>query len=327
MLGYRAQSNFIHTGSIDDRQQCIRRRGERAGHRHGHGQRTQLGHASSLQSGQRIPDGKRYHGSPAQETRSDIARSRSTLFPAQARTVQAIRLLVLFAIAFRSRILLLDHWEHYCRRVLRAATRRQRRCARRACCCSPWASFSAPWWRGCLPFISFRAFANSSSRPTRRISFMAFITGCKASSTLQQFALLQSAVRRQLHHRALHAVPRLESEHGRADRLEFRHQPAARQPVPLRDWQPNDGLGRAVHDQHPPVELIVPARQTRIGEHNYLGNNIHYPPDGRTGSNCLLGTKVMIPIEGPCVKTSACWGRPASRFRASSTATRPSCSP
>ena len=35
------------------------------------GDNTQLGHASSLQSGQRIPDGKRYHGSPAVETKSD----------------------------------------------------------------------------------------------------------------------------------------------------------------------------------------------------------------------------------------------------------------
>ena len=32
------------------------------------GNDTQLGHASSLQSGQRVPDGKHYHGSPAQET-------------------------------------------------------------------------------------------------------------------------------------------------------------------------------------------------------------------------------------------------------------------
>ncbi len=32
---------------------------------------TQLGHASSLQSGQRVPHGKHYHGSPAQETTAD----------------------------------------------------------------------------------------------------------------------------------------------------------------------------------------------------------------------------------------------------------------
>ena len=38
--------------------------------------------------------------------------------------------------------------------------------------------------------------------------------------------------------------------------------------------------------------------KTRIGDHNYLGNNIQYPPGGRTGANVLLGTKVMIPVDG-----------------------------
>jgi non-ribosomal peptide synthetase-like protein len=36
-----------------------------------------------------------------------------------------------------------------------------------------------------------------------------------------------------------------------------------------------------------------------IGRNNFLGNGIAYPPGGRTGDNCLLGTKVMIPLSGP----------------------------
>ena len=36
-----------------------------------------------------------------------------------------------------------------------------------------------------------------------------------------------------------------------------------------------------------------------IGRNNFLGNGITYPPGGRTGDNCLLGTKVMIPVSGP----------------------------
>ncbi|MFE6163849.1 Pls/PosA family non-ribosomal peptide synthetase [Streptomyces sp. NPDC056486] len=36
-----------------------------------------------------------------------------------------------------------------------------------------------------------------------------------------------------------------------------------------------------------------------IGPHNFLGNHIAYPAGGRTGENCLLATKVMIPLEGP----------------------------
>jgi non-ribosomal peptide synthetase-like protein len=35
-----------------------------------------------------------------------------------------------------------------------------------------------------------------------------------------------------------------------------------------------------------------------IGPHNFIGNNIAYPAGGRTGDNCLLATKVMIPLDG-----------------------------
>jgi non-ribosomal peptide synthetase-like protein len=36
-----------------------------------------------------------------------------------------------------------------------------------------------------------------------------------------------------------------------------------------------------------------------IGARNFLGNRIAYPAQGRTGENCLLATKVMVPVDGP----------------------------
>ncbi len=36
-----------------------------------------------------------------------------------------------------------------------------------------------------------------------------------------------------------------------------------------------------------------------IGERSFLGNNIAYPAQAKVGGNCLLGTKVMVPIDGP----------------------------
>ena len=36
-----------------------------------------------------------------------------------------------------------------------------------------------------------------------------------------------------------------------------------------------------------------------IGTGNFLGNNIAYPAQGRTGDDCLLATKVLVPIDGP----------------------------
>jgi non-ribosomal peptide synthetase-like protein len=38
--------------------------------------------------------------------------------------------------------------------------------------------------------------------------------------------------------------------------------------------------------------------RTSIGARNFLGNDIVYPSQGRTGDNCLLATKVMVPIDG-----------------------------
>ncbi|MFJ7072056.1 Pls/PosA family non-ribosomal peptide synthetase [Streptomyces sp. NPDC098781] len=35
-----------------------------------------------------------------------------------------------------------------------------------------------------------------------------------------------------------------------------------------------------------------------IGPRNFLGNRIAYPSRGRTGDNCLLATKVMVPVDG-----------------------------
>jgi non-ribosomal peptide synthetase-like protein len=35
-----------------------------------------------------------------------------------------------------------------------------------------------------------------------------------------------------------------------------------------------------------------------VGASNFLGNYIAYPTQGRTGDNCLLATKVMVPIDG-----------------------------
>jgi non-ribosomal peptide synthetase-like protein len=49
----------------------------------------------------------------------------------------------------------------------------------------------------------------------------------------------------------------------------------------------------------------------RIGKSNFLGNDIVYPAGGRTGDNCLLATKVMVPLEGPIREGVGLLGSPA----------------
>ena len=48
-----------------------------------------------------------------------------------------------------------------------------------------------------------------------------------------------------------------------------------------------------------------------IGAHNFLGNLIAYPAGGRTGDNCLLATKVLVPIDGEVRQGVGLLGSPA----------------
>jgi non-ribosomal peptide synthetase-like protein len=50
--------------------------------------------------------------------------------------------------------------------------------------------------------------------------------------------------------------------------------------------------------------------RTTIGAHNYVGNVVYYPPDGETGENCLLATKVIIPIDGEVRENVGLLGSP-----------------
>ncbi|MFE6914796.1 Pls/PosA family non-ribosomal peptide synthetase [Streptomyces rubiginosohelvolus] len=51
--------------------------------------------------------------------------------------------------------------------------------------------------------------------------------------------------------------------------------------------------------------------RTAVGPRNFLGNRIAYPPQGRTGDNCLLATKVMVPIDGPVREGVGLLGSPS----------------
>ncbi len=56
-----------------------------------------------------------------------------------------------------------------------------------------------------------------------------------------------------------------------------------------------DGLSIVNTDVSSTSFRVSPAS---IGSHNFLGNYIAYPSGGRTGDNCLLATKVMVPLDG-----------------------------
>jgi non-ribosomal peptide synthetase-like protein len=48
-----------------------------------------------------------------------------------------------------------------------------------------------------------------------------------------------------------------------------------------------------------------------IGARNFLGNHVAYPAGARTGENCLLATKVMVPFDGPVREGVGLLGSPS----------------
>ena len=50
---------------------------------------------------------------------------------------------------------------------------------------------------------------------------------------------------------------------------------------------------------------------TAVGARSFLGNQIVYPPQAAVGEDCLLGTKVMVPMTGPLRTGTGLLGAPA----------------
>jgi len=75
------------------------------------------------------------------------------------------------------------------------------------------------------------------------------------------------------------------------------------------------GSGTMVADGLPIINADFSSTSFRvspvfIGAHNFVGNNIAYPSGGRTGDNCLIATKAMIPLDGEIRSGTGLLGSP-----------------
>jgi non-ribosomal peptide synthetase-like protein len=308
LLGYRAQSNFIHTGPVEIGRNAFVGEASVLDIGTAMGNDTQLGHASSLQSGQRVPDGKRYHGSPAQETKSDYCPIENTPCSSFRRgLVDLVQLLVLFTVVFPAPILLLAYWEHYSAALGYGGS-----------------GVDA----GTLLLASLGSFIGSLLAALTAVTVIPRICQrfLKTDRTYSLYGF---------HYRLQTLIAQFSNS--RLLNLLFGDSSAIVHYMRLIGWNLNKveqtgsnfgtnqqhdnpflcdiGSGTMVSDGLSMINMYQSSSsfrlaRTRIGDHNYLGNNIHYPPDGRTGANCLLGTKVMIPIDGPVRENVGLLGSP-----------------
>ncbi len=315
LLGYRARANFIEIGPIDIGRDAFVGEASVLDIDTAMGDGAQLGHSSSLQKGQRVPDGRRYHGSPAVQTQSDYCPVAPMDCSTLRRGVYAgLQLVGVVGVASPFSILMLNYWYEIFARLTGVPAVHFHDVTSTFVSLMLIASaglivgglllglgvvYAVP--RLCNLFLKpgrtyvlygFHYWLQTVISRTSNSRFYNLLFG--DSSSIVQYMRFVGWT--------LNEVEQTGSNFGTNQRHDnpFLCEIGSHTMV-------SDGLSMINMHMSSSSFQLAPAR---IGERNYLGNDIHYPPDGRTGANCLLGTKVMIPIDGPVRENVGLLGSP-----------------
>ena len=307
VLGYRAQSNFIHIAPVEFGSNAFVGEASVIDIDTVMGDDTQLGHASSLQSGQRVPDGKRYHGSPAVETTSDYCPIES-MESGWLRTAfySSLELGALFLVAIPVSVLASHLWDQYFDAGLGLGSSTLSLLGTSA------AAFFGAMVLGLaaiyvIPRLCMAFLKPGVTYPTFGFHYLLHSIILRVSNS-HFFCVLfgdSSFITRHMRYLGwnLNQVEQTGSNMGTNQRHD-------------NPFLCNIGSGTMVSDGLSMINTHMSATsfqlaESKIGDNNYLGNDIFYPPNGKTGANVLLGTKTMIPIDGPVRENVGLLGSPA----------------
>jgi non-ribosomal peptide synthetase-like protein len=312
VLGYRARSNFIEVGAVEIGTNAFVGEASVLDIDTAMGDRSQLGHASSLQSGQRVPDDRRYHGSPAVDTTTDYCRIDNEDGASLRRGIYAaMQLFGLLAVATPASIIALDClYEAYVPSAAAIALGASH---------VPLALLligSAVLMLGALilglaAIYVIPRICNRFLKPNR--VYPMFGLHYWLQSTVETVS--NSRFYNLLFGDSSYIVNYMRLVGWKLNKVE---QTGSNFGTNQRHDNPflcEIGSGTMVSDGLSMINMHMSSSSfrlcpTRIGERNYLGNDIRYPSDGRTGANCLLGTKVMVPIDGPVRENVGLLGSP-----------------
>jgi non-ribosomal peptide synthetase-like protein len=302
--GYRAHDGVIQTGAVTIGKDVLVGEMTVLDIETSLGDGAQLGHSSSLHTGQAVPAGERWHGSPAQPTEVDYRAVPTTALSTRRRvafsTVQLLNLLVLGLPVATGGVLMLllevpqvtalldtgplalTTWSFYVFVVVASSV-----------------LFFGSVLAGLLvvtilprlvglliepgrvyPLYGFHYWAH---RLVARTTNRKFFTQLFGDSSFIVYYL-----------RALgYDLGRVEQT-GSNFGTNVKHESPYLSAVG-RGTMVADGLSFANADFS---STSFRVSQVSVGAHTFVGNNIVYPPQGKTGDNCLLATKVLVPIEG-----------------------------
>jgi non-ribosomal peptide synthetase-like protein len=325
MPGYSAFGNRIHIGEIRIGRNAFV--GEHSVLDIGSsiGDFGQLGHASSLQTGQRVPAGKRYHGSPAEETATNFRlMDETSITPFRRWAFTAMRLAFVLAIATA----LTEAVVVYIFAVLTGGSEAADELT---------------------PLGDAIALLPSAAGWALGVTLVSLIGGLAAIYALPRLAnafLVEGRVYPLYgFHDGMQEIVELVSN-SRYFNLMFGDSVFIEPYLRFVGWKL--GLGDQTgsnfgseQGQDNPFLCTIGANTVasdslwlgsitlsshafrlgacRVGENNFLGTSVYVPPGARTGANVLFATKVMAPIDGPVRENVGLLGSPAFEIpRASS---------
>jgi non-ribosomal peptide synthetase-like protein len=319
LTGYKAQANWLYTGPITIGNDAVVGESSVLDIDTAIGDGGQLGHASSLQSGQRVPAGKRYHGSPAQETRTDFrfAEGREC-----TRLRQTIYLAITFGIAFlvTSPVTLLLGY-HALDWLLGYAGPNPFEAEAPGAALLGLAGkvallslvLTLGFTLGGLPIVLIvprilhRFVEKNKTYVLYGFHYYVWKTISVVSNS-QFYNLLFGDSSFIVHYLQwigyrLNRILQTGSNFG----VSHKHDDP---------FLCDIGSGTMVADGLVIINAATSntsfqLREARIGDDNYLGNSVVFPYNARTGDNCLLATKVMVPIDGPVRENVGLLGSPS----------------
>src|SRR5215207_6648955 len=316
--GYRAHAGFINVGPITVGKNAVISEATVIDIESSMGDGTQLGHASSLHSGQTVPDGQRWHGSPGRQSLSD---NFLTVDPARCGTFRKAAyatwqlltlLLVYLPLGIGGAILL-----------LLKVPRLSELMAEETGAFTSWTFYrdalvvSLVLYFGSLIVGFFTGITdprllNLLIRPNKVYRLYGFYYGVhRWIARLTNAKVLSGLVGDTSW--IVYYLRGIGYDLGKIVQTGANFGGQVKHESP---YLSSIGSGTMVADALSMMNADFSSTSFRlsrvsIGAHNFLGNGIAYPPEGRTGDNCLLATKVMVPISGKVREDVGLLGSPS----------------
>ncbi|HKN43578.1 MAG TPA: Pls/PosA family non-ribosomal peptide synthetase, partial [Propionibacteriaceae bacterium] len=315
--GYRAHAGFIQVGAISIGKNAVISEQTVIDIETSMGDGTQLGHASSLHSGQTVPDGQRWHGTPGQQTEADFLAVDPAPCGIWRRAAYGIwqlltLLLVYLPVGIGGGIVLLVEVPRLSELMGEGAGALTSWTFYRDALAVSFVLFFGSVLAGFVIVMTVPRLLNLTIRPDMVYRLYGFHYGIHRWIVRFSNAKFLSNIVGDSSW-IVHYLRRIGYDLGKVVQMGANFGGNVKHENPFLS---SVGRGTMVADALSMMNAEYSSTSFRlsrasIGANNFLGNGIVYPPRGRTGDNCLLATKVMVPISGKVRENVGLLGSPA----------------